>query len=326
MSQHFRWGIIGTGGIAREFAAALQALPDGELLAVGSRRQETADAFGDAFDVPRRYGSYEALVSDPDVDIVYVATPHMFHHRDALLALEAGKHILVEKAFTINAQQAAEVIALARARGLFAMEAMWTRFFPAMRRLREMLAEGAVGEVQMVRADLSHRVEFDPTHRLYDPHQGGGALLDIGVYPIAFAWDVLGPPDRVTGVAHIGESGVDDQSACLFGYDSGAMAVLSFSQTTDAPREALIAGTEGVLRVEGRWQQPGRLTLARGGYEQVLDLPYTGSGYQYEAEAVMENIRAGRTESELMPLDETLAIMRVMDQLRAAWGLTYPGE
>ncbi len=326
MSDRFRWGIVSTGGIARTFADALKRLPDAELLAVGSRTQASADAFGDDFGVPRRYGSYEALAADPDVDILYIATPHMFHHRDALMALEAGKHVLVEKAFTMNAREAEEVIALARAKGLFAMEAMWTRFFPAMIRLRELLAGGAIGEPQMVRADLSHRVEFHPKHRLYDPEVGGGALLDIGIYPIAFAWDVLGPPDRVTGVAHIGQSGVDDQSACLFEYDAGPMAVLSFSQTTDAPREAMVSGTDGFIRVEGRWQQPSRLTLVRGDLEEILELPFEGSGYQYEAVAVMDGIRAGRTESPIMPLDETLAIMRVMDDLRAQWGLRYPGE
>jgi predicted dehydrogenase len=326
MSDRLRWGILGTGFIAREFATALGSLPDSEVVAVGSRRQETADAFGDAYGVPRRYDNYAALTSDPKLDIVYIATPHMFHHRDAMMALEAGKHVLVEKAFTINAREAEQVVELARSKKLFAMEAMWTRFFPLMERLRGLIAGGAIGEVQMLRADLSHRIAFDPAHRLYDPHQGGGALLDIGIYPISLAWMVLGKPDSVTGLTHIGRSGVDNQSACLFGYRSGAIAILSFSQTTDAPREALICGTRGFIRVHGRWIQPARMTISRGQTEEVVELPYEGNGYQYEAVEVMDCLRTSRTESEVMPLDQTLDIMKVMDQLREGWGLKYPGE
>jgi predicted dehydrogenase len=326
MPDKFRWGILGTGTMAHDFAAALGTLDDADLVAVGSRRQETADAFGAEFDVPHRHSSYEALISDPGVDIVHVATPHMFHHRDAMMALQAGKHVLIEKAFTINAREAEDIIRLAREKNLFAMEAMWTRFFPVMIRMRQLLAEKAIGDVQMVRADLSHRVEFDPAHRLYDPQQGGGALLDIGIYPISLTSMVLGPPNRVTGVAHLGQSGVDDQSACLLGYEGGAMAVLSFSQTTDAPREAVISGTEGYIRIHGRWQQPAKITLSKGGLDELIDLPFEDSGYQYQASAVMDCIRNGQTESDVMPLDESLSIMRVMDELRAQWDLRYPGE
>lgn len=325
----YGWGILGTGTMARDFATALGLLDDAQLVAVGSRNQTTADAFGDQFDVPHRHASYGDLLADSDVDIVHIATPHTFHHRDALLALEAGKHILVEKAFTINARQAEEVVNLARQKNLFAMEAMWTRFFPIAARIRELLADGAIGKVEMIRADLSHRAPFDPAHRFYDPLQGGGALLDVGVYPVSFASMALGAPDTIKGVAHLGQSGVDDQSACLLGYESGAMAMLSFSMTTDAPREALISGTEGFIRIHGRWQQPAQITLSKGaksGVEEVIDLPFEGNGYQYEASAVMECLRNGQLESEVMPLDETLSIMRTMDELRAQWGLKYPGE
>jgi predicted dehydrogenase len=329
MTDKIRWGILGTGTVAHEFAAALETLPDAELVAVGSRHQETADVFGDKFGIPRRHPNYGAVGADSGVDIVYIATPHTFHHRDATMALEAGKHVLVEKAFTINASEAREIIDLAHRKSLFAMEAMWTRFFPIMIRLRELLADNAIGDVQMLRADLSHRVEFDPAHRLYDPHQGGGALLDVGVYPISFASMVLGKPNSVIGVAHLGQSGVDDRSACLLGYRTGAMAVLSFSQTTDAPREALISGTEGVIKIHGRWQQPAQMTLQTGGKngpQELIDLPFEGSGYQYQATAVMDCIRSGQTGSDIMPLSESLSIMQTMDQLRSQWGLVYPGE
>lgn len=326
MTEAYGWGILGTGTVAHDFAAALKTLDNAALVAVGSRRQETANAFGEKFDIPHRHASYQALAADPEVDIVYVATPHFFHYRDAMMALRANKHVLVEKAFTINAQQAEGIVRLARQKGLFVMEAMWTRFFPVIVRLRELLAENVIGKVEMIRADLSHRVAFDPAHRFFDPQQGGGALLDIGIYPISLASMVLGNPNTVTGVAHLGQSGVDDQSACLLGYDDGAIAALSFSQTTDAPREAVISGTEGIIRILGRWQQPAQISVSKDGEDELIDLPYGGNGYQYQASAVMNCLRTGQTESEIMPLDETLSIMRVMDTLRAQWGLRYPGE
>jgi len=324
--EKIRWGILGTGRMAGDFAEALRLLPEADLVAVGSRRQETAEAFGQRFGVPHRHTSYEALAADPDVDIVYIATPHIVHHHDALMSLHAGKHILLEKAFTMSAREASEVITLARSRGLFAMEAMWTRFFPAAVRLRELVAQGAVGELHLMRADLSHRVPYDPHHRLWDPQQGGGALLDIGIYPISLAFMILGEPQEMAGVGYIDHSEVDAQSACLLKYANGAIAVLSFSQLTDAPREALICGSKGTLRIHGRWQQPSRLSLIRGKEEQVFDIGYEGTGYHYQAAEVMRCIQAGLQESPIMPLDETLAIMRVMDSLRVAWGLRYPGE
>ena len=192
-----RWGILGTGLIAGAFAADLVHTDSGEIAAVGSRRQARADAFGDRYGVPRRHASYEALVADPDVDVIYVATPHSFHHENALLALEAGKHVLVEKAFTMNAAQAVELVAVARERGLFLMEAMWTRFLPHVVEIRRLLAEGALGRVVTVMADHGQWFAFDPTSRLFAPELGGGALLDLGVYPVSFASMVLGEPTRI---------------------------------------------------------------------------------------------------------------------------------
>lgn len=326
MEDEVRWGIMSTGWIAHQFAEALQLLPAAELVAVGSRQQETADAFGDEFDIPRRYASYGELVADPAVDVVYIGTPHSFHHRDALMALEAGKHLLVEKAFTLNGRQASEIIELARRKELFVMEAMWTRFFPLMARLRELLAEGALGQLKMVRADFSHSAPYDPRNRFFDPHLGGGALLDLGIYPISLASMVLGESQQVSGVAHIGETGVDEQGACLLSYAEGALAVLSFSLRTDAPPEASISGTEGRIEIHGNWYSPASMTVTRGKESQRIEMPFAGSGYQFEAVEVMARIRQGHTESEIMPLDETLAIMRVLDELRAQWGMVFPGE
>src|SRR5215216_7626821 len=196
-----RWGILGTGNIASQFARGLVALDDAELVAVGSRTAESAEAFGERFSAPRRHASYAALASDPDVDAIYIATPHPLHHDNTIMGLEAGKAVLCEKPFAINAGQAQAMIATARERGVFLMEAMWTRFLPHMVRLRELLAAGAIGEVRMLQADFGFRTSFNPQSRLFDPALGGGALLDVGVYTISFAQMILGEPDRVTGLA-----------------------------------------------------------------------------------------------------------------------------
>lgn len=328
MTDKIRWGILGTGKMAHDFAADMVHAPNAELVAVGSRRQESAQTFSDTFDVPHAHGSYEALAADPDVDIAYIATPHNKHFRDAMMCMEAGKHCLVEKAFTLNAPQARKLIATARDKNLFLMEAMWTRFFPAFDYLRELLAKETIGTIEMVRSDLSHRASMGPESRHFDPLQAGGALLDIGIYPISFASHILGKPDVWTGVSYIGEKGVDYNSSCLLGYASGPMAVLSFSKRADAPREALIAGSKGTIRVLGRWQQPRQIGLSFGknGEETIKSFEFEGGGYQFEAIAVSDAIIAGKTEHELMPMDETLWLMEIMDGLRQQWGLVYPDE
>jgi predicted dehydrogenase len=322
-----RWGILGTGRIAKTFAQGLAVLPDAELVAVGSRSQTTADAFGDMFHVPHRHASYEGLAADPDVDVVYVATPHSLHRDNSLLCLEAGKAVLCEKPFAINAAQAEEVVALARECGRFVMEAMWTRFLPAIVRVRGLLAEGAIGEVRLLSADFGFRAEFDPRGRLFDPYLGGGALLDVGVYTVSLASMVFGPPARIVSMAHLGPTGVDEQAAVILGYERGQLAVLTTAVRTSTPQEAILMGTGGQMRIHSQWWHPTTLTLAlEGREEEVIYLPFEGNGYHYEAAEVMDCLRSGRLESDVMPLDETLAIMETMDQMRAQWGLRYPME
>jgi len=322
-----RWGILGTGRIARTFAQGLANLPDAALVAVGSRSSEAAAAFGDEFAVPHRHASYEGLAADPEVDAVYVATPHSLHRDNSLLCLEAGKAVLCEKPFAINGGQAEEVVALARKRGRLVMEAMWTRFLPAIVRVRELLAEGAIGEVRLLSADFGFRAPFDPHGRLFDPHLGGGALLDVGVYTVSLASMVFGPPARVTSMAHLGPTGVDEQAAVVLGYERGQLAVLTTAVRTSTPQEATLMGTGGHIRIHSQWWHPTMLTLSvEGREEEVIHLPFEGNGYHYEAAEVMRCLRAGRLESEVMPLDETLGIMRTMDRIRAQWGLRYPME
>jgi predicted dehydrogenase len=322
-----RWGILGTGNIASQFARGLAELDDAELVAVGSRTADSAEAFGERFGAPRRHDSYAALASDPEVDAIYVATPHPLHHDNTIMGLEAGKAVLCEKPFAINAGQAEQMIATARTRGVFLMEAMWTRFLPHMVRLRELLAAGVIGEVRMLQVDFGFRTSFNPQGRLFDPALGGGALLDVGIYPVSLASMIFGTPERVTGMAHLGETGVDEQSAMIFGYAGGRLALLSQAIRTNSPHEALLLGTAGKIRVHSSWWKQTTITLSVDGKpDEVIDVPTAGNGYNYEAAEVGRCLRAGLTESAVMPLDETLAIMRSLDEVRAQWGLRYPGE
>ena len=322
------WGILGTGTIAHLVAEDLALLPNAELTAVGSRAQERADAFGDTFDVPHRHGSYEALVANPDLDVVHVASPHSAHLEHATMALEAGCAVLCEKPLALNAEQAERLIATARRRDQFLMEAMWTRFLPVMDDVRRLVHdEQALGDVHLLQADIGMAQSFDPTHRLFDPALGGGALLDLGVYPLAFAFDLFGPPDTVTSSAVIGETGIDEQCAAVFRYDDGTQAVWHASVRADAGRTCVLAGTGGRLHGTRAWWKGAPFELTRDdGTAETWARPYEGNGYQFEAAHVMHCLRAGRTESPRMPLDESRALLETMDALRNEWGVTYPQE
>jgi predicted dehydrogenase len=323
-----RWGILGTGGIAKKFADALALLPDARITAVGSRTQASADAFGANWKIPNCHGSYAALMEDPEVDAVYIATPHSLHRENALGCLNAGKAVLCEKPFTINARQAEEVIALARKKRIFLMEAMWTRYFPIFVKIRSLLAEGALGEVRQLQADIGIRPAFDPKSRLFDPALGGGALLDLGVYPVSLASMVFGEiPRRIASVATLGTTKVDEQSAAVLEYSAGRLALISCSLRITLTQEAHIIGTGGQIRIPRSWWLPGSMVVSRPGREdETISLPYLGNGYAHEAIEVMECMRGGKLESRVMPLEETLHIMRTLDAIRGEWGVKYPGE
>jgi predicted dehydrogenase len=324
--RSINWGIIGTGRIAAIFAEGLSALPDARLLAIGSRRRETATAFGDRFNVPRRYGSYDELVDDPDLDVIYVASPHTLHYAHTRLCLEAGKAVLCEKPFTVNAREAANLIELARSRRGLLVEAMWTRWLPSMARLRQLLADGVIGDLRMLQADFGFRAAFNPYSRLFDRTLAGGGLLDVGVYCVSLASMIFGKPDRVVGLAEIGATGVDEQAAMVLGYPGGQLAVLATGVRTSTPIEATIMGTDGAIRVHAPWYSATRLTITRDGRSETIDVPFEGNGYAYEAAEVGRLLRAGAIESDVLPLSETLAIMDTMDQLRAQWGVCYPND
>jgi predicted dehydrogenase len=321
-----RWGVVGTGKIAGSFARDAGSLPDAQIVAVGSRSQESADRFGDAYGVPRRHATYQALVEDPDLDAVYVATPHPSHAENALAAIAAGKHVLVEKPFTMGAAEAASVVAAARGAGVFCMEAMWTRFLPHTVRIRRLLAEGAIGDVRTVSADLGMNFPPDPTNRLYAPELGGGALLDLGIYPVSWVFMVLGTPSSVTAVADPTFTGVDGQTTAVLRYPDGVHGIATCTLWARTPGRAWIAGTEGLIEVDGSFHAPTSFTLQRTGAEPARfarsdDLVGDGKGLRYEAAEVARCVGEGLLESPGMPLDETIEIMRTFDEIRRQTGV-----
>lgn len=325
-----RWGILATGGIAAAFTADLIDLPDAEVVAVASRTHAAADAFAERFGIPRAYGDWNALAEDGDIDVVYVATPHAAHRAAAGLCLEAGHNVLCEKAFTLNAREAGELVALAKARGSFLMEAMWMYCNPLIRRLKALVDDGAIGEVRHVQADFGLAGPFPPSHRLRDPAQGGGALLDLGVYPVSFAQLLLGEPSDVAARATLSAEGVDLQTGALLSWDGGALASVHCSIVGGTATSASVTGSEGRIDVPYGFFFPDRFVLHRDGRdpEEFTADPADGprSSLRHEAAEVMRALRAGETESPLVPLQGTLAVMRTLDAIRDRVGVRYPGE
>ena len=328
MAKKIRWGIVGTGGIAQKFAQGLDVLPDAQLVAVASRSKESAEKFSAEFNVPNRHIGAEAIASDGDVDVVYIATPHPMHKDDTINCLKGGKAVLCEKPFAMNSSEVMQMVMCARERGLFLMEAMWMYFFPAMAKVRELITGGAIGEIRLVQANFCFRCEYDPEDRLLNPALGGGALLDVGVYNIALAQMIYGKgPIRISSMAHIGQTGVDEQSSMILGYENGAMAVLTCAIRTSTLNEAVIYGTDGFIRIPHMFWHPDRIIVKTGrDEEKEITFNRLGNGYSYEAVEVMQCLRNGEIESSTMPLDASAAIMKTMDQIRQQWNLVYPME
>ncbi len=330
-----RWGVMATGKIATSMVGDLALLPECEVTAVAARRQESADAFAARHGIPTAYGDYRALVEDPDVDVVYVATPHSLHREHVELALDAGKAVLCEKSLTTTAAEAEELVAIARERGLFLMEAMWMRCNPMVRRLQQLLGSGVLGTPMQVRADLGFVVDKPATDRLLDPALGAGALLDMGIYPLTFATLFLGEPSRVAATATLSEAGVDLSLVLALGYPSGATAALSSTMTAWSPRTASIATDRGRIDLPAPFHRPTTATWTPSVADpdlgvplepQQLHEPLVGTGLANEALEVVRCLRAGETESPLVPLDETVAMMRQMDAIRALAGVRYDAD
>ncbi len=326
-TRPIRWGILGTGFIARTQTADLLGCGF-EVAAVGSRSTETADAFAAEFGIPTAHGSYEALAADPGVDAIYVSTPHPFHAENAVLALRAGKHVLVEKAFTLNAAEARQVVGTAAAAGLVVMEAMWTRFLPHMVRIREIIAAGTLGDVRTLIADHNQDLPQDPQHRINNPALGGGALLDLGIYPVSFAFDLFGTPSTVSAIATKTATGVDRQTAILLGFDGGRQAVLQSALDTVGANTAVIIGTEGRIEVDSVWYSPTSFTVFDGKNAVVerFEQGVAHRGMQFQAWEFERRIRDSDRDPEILPPEESVRIMQTLDAVRGQIGLTYPGE
>ena len=322
-----RWGILGTGGIAQQFTRDL-LLTGHTVAAVGSRTSRGADKFATLFELPAAHANYEALVADPSVDLVYVATPHPFHYPNARLALEAGKHVLVEKPFTLNAVQAQRLVTHAAERGLLVLEAMWTRWLPHMVRLREMVAAGTIGEPRSMSADHTQRLPDDPAHRLNDLELGGGALLDLGVYPVSFASDLFGAPQSVQATATFRETGADSQVATMFRYAGGQIATTYSASVTQGPNVAVVCGSEGRIEIDSVWYAASGLRVYGPDGTLIEDVrpAVEGRGMHFQAAEAERLVSEGRIASDILPPGETVAIMATMDTIREQIGLHYPGE
>ncbi len=328
VSDSLRWGILGTGWIASEFTQDLLANAM-TITAVGSRTQESADAYAATYGIGTAHGSYEALVADPNVDAIYVSTPHPFHYDNAKLVLGAGKHVLVEKPFTLNAREAREVVELATEKNLVVLEAMWTRWLPHMIRVREIIAAGTLGDVRTVIADHNQDLPDDPKHRILDPDLGGGALLDLGIYPVSFASDVFGTPNSVTAISSASPiTGVDRQTAILLGYEGGQQAVLHTALDTLGPNTAVVIGTKGRIEIDSVWYTATSFTVYDE-HDTVIERyeqPVVRRGMQFEALALEQIVASGSLEGTELPPSETVTIMETLDEIRRQIGLTYPAE
>lgn len=328
MNEKIKWGIISTGHISGRFAEALEILPDAELAAVASRTQESADDFAKKYNIPKAYATYQELADDPDIDVVYIGTPHTFHLENSVMCMRKGKSVLCEKALTINAEEAREMVRVAREENVFLMEAMIPRQVPLLKKVMQWIKDGRIGEVRMVKATRCARGEFIPGARQLNPELGGGSLLDVGVYVISFAFQVFGKaPIESVGLSHIGEFGSDEQGVAILKYDKGEIADLAFALRTNAVNEAYILGTDGYIKVHELFAVPTKATLVINNEEiDVIEEPIIGNALNYEAEEVMRCMREGLKESPFMPLDESIQIMEVMDNIRKPWGLVYSND
>ena len=327
MTKTVRWGILGTGKISRAFAEALKYTPGAVLAGVASRGTDSAQAFAREFGAAAAYGSYQALADAGDVDIIYIGTPHPMHAENALMALNAGKGVLCEKAFAMNRREAAEVVALARARKLFLMEAMWTRFMPALAEVRRIIASGEIGAVSQVTADFGFVASFGPEHRVFNPALGGGALLDLGIYPLSIAAALLGPVAAVSAQAEMGPTGVDVQTGFTLRHEGGGISACSCSLLARTPCELTVSGPLGQVRMNTQFHRTQSVSVVLAdGASRTVATPFIGNGYAHEAIEAQRCFNAGLIESPGMTHEETLALMGVMDAIREQIGLRYPGE
>jgi predicted dehydrogenase len=319
-----RWGVAGPGKIAAQFAEGMTMVPDGTIVAVASRAIERADAFADRFGIGSRYGDYESLAADADVDAVYVATPHSRHATNAILFLGAHKHVLCEKPLAVSAHEAATMVQAARANGVFLMEAMWSRFLPAYRILVDLLGEGRIGDPLLVEGDFGFRVPVEPDHRLFARALGGGATLDLGVYPVQLCTLVLGPPERVVADGVVGSTAVDEVVAAVLHHPRDRIGVIKAAIRATLACRGRVTGTQGWIDLPAFMHRPYWLEVGGAAGTERIEAGYEGEGLRFQVMEVHECLAAGRLESEVMPLDESLVVARVLDQIRSQVGIEPP--
>jgi len=327
MKKTVNWALVGTGGIAKHFLAGLQATK-GRAAAVVSRELSRAQSFAKRTGIAKAFGDFDQMLEDPEIDVVYIGTPHTTHKDLTVRALNAKKAVLCEKPFAVNAMEAQEMIRTARENNVFLMEAMWTRFRPAMNKVREWLAHGLIGEVKTVQANFGFRAPVERQHRLFNPELGGGALLDVGVYPLSFASMVFGAakPRDIKSQLVLGETGVDEEAAIILSYGSSRLASVSAATRTTMINDAWIYGEAGRIHVPEFVRALGAELMRDGKKKTVFQHEALSNGFNYEAVEVMNCIGKGQIESPIMPLDESLVIMETIDVIRAQWGFRYPFE
>ena len=328
MTDRLRWGILGTGWISTQMTSDL-ILTGHVVTAVGSRTQEAADAFAATHGIPTAHASYEDLVADPQVDVIYVGTPHPYHYANTVLALNAGKHVLLEKPFTLNAAEARKIVDLAASKKLVVLEAMWTRWMPHMIRIRELLAAGALGELRSLIVDHDQKLPTNVEHRIQNPDLGGGALLDLGIYPISFAWDVFGEPSSVYALSSpTPVTGVDQNDAIVLGYPDGTKAIINTVLDAAGPNTAVLVGTEARIEIDPVWYNPTSFSLIDpdGTVIERFEQKVPGRGMQFQADELERLVAAGEIAGTILPPSQTVAIMGTLDEIRSQIGLTYPGE
>jgi predicted dehydrogenase len=324
MKSTINWGILAPGRIAHKFAHDLKLVAGAKLLAVGSRSMERARSFADEYGAPHAFGSYEALLDCPDLDVVYIASPHVGHYEHTMMCLEKGIAVLCEKPFAMNAGQVRSMVDCARRNGVFLMEAIWTRFIPAFDEAMRLAKEGYIGELKTIRADFGFKADFPPEHRVFNPALGGGALLDVGIYTIFLATWLWGKPQRIQATATMSEQGADDSCAMIFEYLGNRLAVLDCSLVVKTQIEAYIYGVNGTIQLHNRFINPAEMSISF--YEKSsehIHLPLTGHGYYYEILEVNDCLRAGKKESEKLPLDFSVILMETLDWVRQEAGIYY---
>ena len=325
MIKKYNWAILGLGKIANKFAQDLLLTEQGNLYAVASRSQEKADAFAKEYKADKAFGSYEAMMADKNIDVVYIATPHVFHCEKTLMCLDAGFHVLCEKAFGMNEQEVQSMVDKAKEKNLFLMEALWTRFIPSTEKVLQMIADDVVGDVRLVKADFGFIAKFDANGRLFNRKLGGGSLLDIGIYPVFLSLLTLGKPKTIQAFAQMTSTDVDLNCAMFFEYENGQRAILDSTLDAATSIEGWIHGTKSMIKMNNRFHHSERLEVmdSKLNIIETIDLPFVGNGYYHEALEVMECLDNGQTESQKMPLSFSLDLIQTLDKIRAIIGLEY---